>query len=93
MIGWTIVAGGFYFRIANYGAGFPVSAPYAAAVDLEMSWEFCSLGVAMTVIGWFKPAVTIPFAIFGAAIVTFLMSAVVSMLGRKIPKIGKWIFG
>ena len=134
-IGWTIVAGGFYFRIANYGASFPVSAPYAAAVDLEMSWEFCSLGVVMTVIGyfaiirklthdgwfyrrivlplsgasfgvylvhilvlvavvgWFKPAVTTPLAIFGVAITTFLISAAVSMLGRKIPKIGRWIFG
>ena len=134
-IGWTIVAGGFYFRIANYGASFPVSAPYAAAVDLEMSWEFCSLGVAMTVIGyfmiirkftydgafyrsvilpfsgasfgvylvhilvlvavigWFKPAVTTPLAIFGAAIVTLIISATISMLGRKLPQIGKWIFG
>ncbi len=51
--GWAIVAGFFYFRIANYGATYPVSAPYSAAVDLEMSWEFCSLGVVMTVIGYF----------------------------------------
>ena len=27
--------------------------PYATAVDLEMSWEFCSLGVAMTVTAYF----------------------------------------
>ncbi len=52
-VGWAIVAGGFYFRIARYGATYPVSAPYAAAVDLEMSWEFCSLGVAMTAIAYF----------------------------------------
>ena len=30
-----------------------MSAPYAAAVDLEMSWEFCSTGVAMTVAAYF----------------------------------------
>ena len=53
LVGWAVVAGGFYFRLAKYGASFPVKAPYAAAVDLEMSWEFCSTGVAMTVIGYF----------------------------------------
>lgn len=30
-----------------------MSAPYAAAVDLEMSWTFCSTGVALTVVGYF----------------------------------------
>jgi len=30
-----------------------VSSGYAAAVDLEMSWEFCSTGVAMTVVAYF----------------------------------------
>ena len=134
-IGWMIVAGGFYFRISNYGAGFPVSAPYAAAVDLEMSWEFCSLGVAMTVIGyfllirkltsdwtfyrrvilplsgasygvylihilvlvsvigWFKPSVTTPIAIIAAATTTFGLSSLISIIGRNLPKIGKWLFG
>ena len=134
-IGWMIVAGGFYFRIANYGTSYPLIAPYGAAVDLEMSWEFCSLGVAMTVIGyfllirrltfnggfyrrvilplsgasygvylvhilvlievieWFKPSITTPLAIFGAAFTTFALSSIISLLGRKLPKFGKWIFG
>lgn len=51
--GYAIVFSGFYFRLAKYGASFPVSAPYAAAVDLETSWEFCSTGVALTVIAYF----------------------------------------
>lgn len=53
VVGWMIVASGFYFRIGNYGTAYPVSAPYSAAVDLEMSWEFCSTGVVMTAIGYF----------------------------------------
>lgn len=51
--GWAAVALPFFLRIAKYGAEYPVKAPYAAAVDLEMSWEFCSLGVVLTVIAYF----------------------------------------
>ena len=51
-VGWVIVAGFFYFRIPD-AAGYPVTRPYATAVDLEMSWEFCSFGVALTVLGYF----------------------------------------
>ena len=50
-VGYAIVAGFFYFRIPFDGT-FPLTRPYALAVDLEMSWEFCSLGVALTVIGY-----------------------------------------
>ena len=51
-VGYAIVGSFFYFRIPGNGT-FPVSGPYASAVDLEMSWEFCSTGVALTVIGYF----------------------------------------
>ena len=50
--GYAIVALFFFCRIPGDGT-FPVSGPYAAAVDLEMSWEFCGTGVALTVIGYF----------------------------------------
>lgn len=50
-LGWAIVWAFFYARIP--GETFPVTAPYAKVVDLEMSWEFCSTGVALTVIGYF----------------------------------------
>ena len=49
LVGAAIVGGGFYFRIPE----FPCSRPYAFAVDLEMSIEYCSLGVALTVIAAF----------------------------------------
>ena len=50
--GLAIMAGGFYLRIPGDGA-YPVHAPYAAAVDLEMSIEFCSLGVAAAALAFF----------------------------------------
>jgi len=50
VVGAAIVGGFFYGRIPG---PFPYSAPYAKAVDLEMSIEYCSTGVALTVIGAF----------------------------------------
>ncbi len=52
LVGYAIVALGFWFRIPFDGT-FPLVRPYATAVDLEMSWEFCSLGVALTTVGYF----------------------------------------
>ena len=49
LAGAAIIGGGFYFRISE----FPCSRPYAFAVDLEMSIEYCSFGVAITVIAAF----------------------------------------
>ena len=51
-VGYAVTALLFYFRIPGGGV-FPVTRPYAAAVDLEMSWMFCSTGVALTVVGCF----------------------------------------
>ena len=44
--GYAVTAVAFYLRIPSEG-GFPVTRPYAFAVDLEMSWEYCSTGVAL----------------------------------------------
>lgn len=52
VVGWAVIAGFFYFRIPD-ADGYPVTRPYATAVDLEMSWGFCSSGVALAVAGWF----------------------------------------
>ena len=49
LMGAAIVGGGFYFRIPE----FPCAKPYAFAVDLEMSIEYCSTGVAVAVIAAF----------------------------------------
>ncbi len=52
LLGYAVVAGGFYFRLPVSSA-WPLTAPYAKVVDLEMSWEFCSAGVALTAAGYF----------------------------------------
>ena len=52
LVGYAIVSHLFYHRIPGGGV-FPVARSYAAAVDLEMSWEFCGFGVALTVVGYF----------------------------------------
>ena len=52
LIGFSIVAGWFYFRIPAEN-GYPATGPYPCVVDLETSWENCSLGVVMTVIAYF----------------------------------------
>ena len=52
LVGYAIVGGFFYFRIP-FERGFPQASPYALAVDLEMSWEFCTLGVALTTVAYF----------------------------------------
>jgi len=51
-LGYAIVALGFWLRVPFDGT-FPLTRPYATAVDLEMSWEFCSLGVLLTVLAYF----------------------------------------
>ena len=48
-VGMAIIGCGFYFRIP----GFPYRAEYAMAVDLEMSIEYCSLGVVLATAGAF----------------------------------------
>lgn len=48
-IGVAIFGGVFYWRIPEC----PFTKPYAFAVDLEMSIEYCSFGVALAVIGAF----------------------------------------
>ena len=47
--GVAVIGLPFFF----YVEGFPFSAPYVHAVKMEMSIEYCSLGVALTTIGVF----------------------------------------
>ena len=51
LVGYAIVAFFFFNRIPAEVIG--QEGTYAAAVDLEMSWEFCGTGVALTVVGYF----------------------------------------
>ena len=52
IFGMVVMAGGFYFRIPGNGV-YPVHEPYAAAVELEMSIEYCGLGVCASVLAFF----------------------------------------
>jgi surface polysaccharide O-acyltransferase-like enzyme len=51
-VGMAIMAGGFYFLIPG-GSSYPVHQPYGAAVRLEMTLEYCSLGVAAATVSLF----------------------------------------
>ena len=51
-VGMAIVWSFFYFRIPD-GAGYPVLRPYAFAMDLETSWEFCGFGIALMATAYF----------------------------------------
>ena len=82
LVGLAVMAGGFYARIPGGGA-YPVHRPYAAAVELEMSIEYCGLGVAaatfalfavirkFTATGWFYRFIVRPAA--EASYGTYLM--------------------
>ena len=90
-IALAIMAGGFYLRIPGGGV-YPVHEPYAAAVDLEMSIEYCSLGVVFasvalfvlarkfTADGMFYRRVVLPVseASFGAYLIHILILVPVS---------------
>lgn len=49
-VGYAIAASGFWTRMPKE---FPVSAPIDLAVEMETSWYFCSLGVALTTVAYF----------------------------------------
>ena len=129
MAGVAIIGFPFFF----YTDKFPFSAPYAHAVKMEMSIEYCSLGVALTTIAAFMvvrklnlggafyrrvvrpvsegsygmyllhmfilspvsaaliPRLSTPLAIAATASVSFSLSAVASLVLRRIPVVGKWI--
>ncbi len=52
LVGYAAVFIPFFVRIPD-GMGYPVSAPYAMAVSLEVSWDFASTGVALTALAYF----------------------------------------
>ena len=61
LAGFAITWGFFYFRIPA-AQGYPVARPYAFAVDLETSWEFCGTGVALMTAACFLLARKLEFA-------------------------------
>lgn len=51
-VGYAVTAGGFW-EIMPRELGFPLSAPYQTAVDMETTWSFCTFGVMMQTVAYF----------------------------------------
>lgn len=52
LIGYAVTAGGFW-HIMPAESGFPISAPYEKAVEMETTWNFCTFGVVMQTVAYF----------------------------------------
>lgn len=52
LVGYAVTAGGFW-HIMPRELGFPISASYQTAVDMEATWNFCTLGVMMQTVAYF----------------------------------------
>lgn len=52
IIGYAVTASGFW-SVMPRELGFPLSMPYQTAVDMEISWDFCSFGVMMQTVAYF----------------------------------------
>jgi surface polysaccharide O-acyltransferase-like enzyme len=99
LVGVAIMSLVFYHRIPGSGA-YPVHQPYAAAVDLEMSIEFCSVGVVFATVGlfhlarkftadgWFYQRVVVPMseASYGAYLIhMIILTPVMGFLKGTLP--------
>jgi len=61
LVGYAVTALGFALRIPGNGT-YPATASYEDVVDLEMSWMYCSSGVALMVAGGFLLMRKVAFA-------------------------------
>ncbi len=52
LIGYAVTAGGFWHFMPRE-LGFPLSAPYETAVEMETTWNFTTFGVMMQTVGYF----------------------------------------
>lgn len=52
VVGYAVTAGGFWGFMPRE-LGFPLSAPYETAVEMETTWNFCTFGVMMQTVGYF----------------------------------------
>lgn len=50
--GYAVTAGGYWHFIPDH-AGYPVAAPYEAAVLMETTWNFCTFGVMLQTVAYF----------------------------------------
>lgn len=52
LAGYAVTAGGFWYEMLKE-PGFPLSAPYQTAVDMEWTWNFTTFGVMMQTVAYF----------------------------------------
>ena len=52
IVGFAVTAGGFWY-LTPIEDGFPISAPYQTAVDMETTWRFCTIGVVWQTLAYF----------------------------------------
>ncbi len=52
LVGYAVTAGGFWHFMPRE-LGFPLSAPYETAVEMETTWNFTTFGVMMQTVGYF----------------------------------------
>lgn len=52
LLGYSVASGGFW-HIMPRELGFPLSASYQTAVDMETTWNFCTFGVMMQTVAYF----------------------------------------
>ncbi len=52
LIGYAVTAGGFWHFMPRE-LGFPLSAPYETAVEMETTWNFTTFGVMMQTVAYF----------------------------------------
>lgn len=52
IVGYAVTAGG-YWHFMPQELGFPISAPYETAVEMETTWNFCTFGVMMQTVAYF----------------------------------------
>ena len=49
--------------------------------------------ILLTLLPHFKPNLPMPVAVVSLALTTFVCASLVSLVGRRIPRVGSWLFG
>ena len=87
VIGWFMVfrkfvrTGAFYRRLI-----LPLSLASYGTYLVHMT-------ILLTLLPHFKPNLPMPVAVVSLALTTFVCASLVSLVGRRIPRVGSWLFG
>jgi len=87
VIGWFLI-----FRKFN-GAGVLYRRLIRPLSEASYGTYLVHLAILVTLLPFFKSRFPTPIAIVSLAAVTFVCASTVSLVGRRIPRIGRWLFG